>query len=171
MDEPWLRNINNRSVSSNPSNAIVPYQYQDNREVQIIPLNQQTSYTTENISERRTETITTTLGGPEGSNESPAPRRKSDSDVQPISGPAMMVRDIPNPEPADIDDQIKQMKDFTGSQFEDDLLKVALRAASWDMNRALNNLFEPENVSRYRKEAEQAKQQQQTHNDGSGRTP
>jgi len=63
----------------------------------------------------------------------------------------------PSPEPADVNEKIKDMRDIL-QNFEDDVLKLALRYVNWDMTRAINDLLDEENINRYRKEVEQKKQ-------------
>jgi len=68
-----------------------------------------------------------------------------------------IVRQNPNPDPDDIDDKIKQMRDILDNSVDDDVLKVALRDVNWDTERAIDRLYEAEHLMRYKKEVEEQK--------------
>jgi len=113
----------------------------------------------------------TTLGGPiiqEVHSQSTNDRENSPTKVYTVK------QQTPNPEPDDIHEKIKLLKDFLGNQVDDEVIKVALRDENWITERAMDRLFDEDSVNRYKKEVEEMKQHQQQQvrtNDGSRGNP
>jgi len=101
----------------------------------------------------------TTLGGPIIQEMNTTPTNDKEEMAVPATKPVYTVKNIPNPEPEDLSEIIKELKEIMQNPtVDDDVIKVALMEFNWDKNIAIDSLFDSENLSRYKKEVERLKQ-------------